>query len=189
MGLRDRLFNVMVKRPPDFVIGGVENPYLLRWWLTPWSGLYRDIPEEKRTRWQRFVRALPNAYLHIFLRSDDDRALHDHPWLCNASFLLDGSYTEYVPGWKVRRHAGQGKTRWERDPQNPIAILRDAGSWYFRWGRAIHRVHLHAGPCTTLFITGFAVREWGFWCPKGWVHFKRFTETRDGVSTVGRGCE
>lgn len=62
-------------RPPDFIIGGSNRPYMLRWWLI---------------RRNRFF----NIYLHKFLRSDDDRALHDHPWL-NMSYLLDGEYIEH----------------------------------------------------------------------------------------------
>jgi hypothetical protein len=50
-----------VKRRPDFIIGGADNPYLLRWWIIP------------RNRWC-------NVYLHKILRDDDPRALHDHPW-------------------------------------------------------------------------------------------------------------
>jgi hypothetical protein len=48
-------------RPPDFVIGG-DSPYMLRWWIIPRNKFF-------------------NIYLHRFLRSDDDRALHDHPWV------------------------------------------------------------------------------------------------------------
>lgn len=189
MGLRDRLrqrlLDVMLKREPDFIIGGTERPYLLRWYLTPWSGKYRDVPEAERTLWQRFVRALPNAYLHLFLRSDDDRALHDHPWLFNASVLLEGNYIEHVPD-PVAAEYGFDPT------QHPVKITRRAGSWYFRWGKAIHRVELIDGlPCTTLFITGPAAiwRDWGFYCPKGFVPWRKFTATEGGVSKIGRGCE
>ena len=76
IGLRAVMFNAFArwvigkaaKRPPNAIIGGPENPYLLRWWLIP------------RNRWF-------NVYLHQFKRSDDDRALHDHPWI-NASIVL-----------------------------------------------------------------------------------------------------
>ena len=47
-----------------------------RWWVIP------------RNKWF-------NVYLHHFLRSDDDRALHDQPWW-NLSILLDGEYTEHT---------------------------------------------------------------------------------------------
>ena len=64
------------RRPPDFIVGGKEDPYMLRWWIIP------------RNRWF-------NVYLHNFLRSDDDRAHHDHPWW-NFSILLRGEYTEHT---------------------------------------------------------------------------------------------
>ncbi len=66
-------------RPPDFVVQAPNGEvYLNRWHLIP------------KNRWF-------NIYLHHFLRSDDDRALHDHPWW-NASILLTGEYTEITPG-------------------------------------------------------------------------------------------
>ena len=61
-------------RPPDFVIGPREHPYLLRWWLIPRNRFF-------------------NIYLHKILRDDDDRALHDHPWW-NLSVVLAGGYLE-----------------------------------------------------------------------------------------------
>lgn len=158
MGLRDRLLNIMVQRRPDFVIGGDERPYLLRWWVIPRNRFF-------------------NVYLHLFLRSDDDRALHDHPWLFNCSILLEGSYREWVPGAEadgIRCNVG---------------ILRTQGNWYFRPHKAPHRVELIGGhPCTTLFITGPVVREWGFYCPKGWIPWQRFTASRN-KGEVGAGCE
>lgn len=146
-------------RQPDFVIGGQERPYLRRWWLIPRNPVF-------------------NIYVHQFLRSDDDRALHDHPWLFNCSILLDGEYLEHTPAGKFHRRAGD---------------------WKFRWGPAPHRVELfgdegdppvrpfmEAVPCWTVFITGPRTREWGFHCPQGWVHWKKFTST-DGTE-VGKGC-
>ena len=67
-----------------FYIGGMENPYMIRWYVIP------------RNRWF-------NIYLHKFCRDDDDRALHDHPWWF-VSFMLCGQYTEYTPkGSKIRK--------------------------------------------------------------------------------------
>lgn len=150
--LAPRLIAQADKRPPDVTIGGHDDPYLKRWWLIP------------RNRWF-------NVYLHHFLRSDDDRALHDHPWW-NLSVLLDGRYVEHTinaGGINVmsERHAGDRK-------------FRRAGS--------AHRIELIDGPCWTLFITGPRLREWGFHCPRGWVHWRDFTNPADGGQTVGRGC-
>jgi hypothetical protein len=154
MSLAERIIACITRRPPDFLIGGTERPYLRRWFVIP------------RNRWF-------NVYLHQFLRSDDDRALHDHPW-ANCSILLRGCYAEHTiaaGGINDRR----------------ILLV---GDWRIRWsGRFAHRVELIDGPCWTLFITGPRYRSWGFHCPDhGWVDWKRFTAA-DDPGAVGRGCE
>jgi hypothetical protein len=136
-------------REPDFVVGGRENPYMQRWWVIPRNPLF-------------------NIYLHRFLRSDDDEALHDHPWL-NVSYLLDGEYIEYSI------LAGGVTT----------AIRYKAGNLKFRRAKTAHRIEIDQ-PCWSLFITGPIVREWGFHCPKGWRHWKVFTDGKKG--TKGIGC-
>jgi hypothetical protein len=147
------LIDHMTRRPPDFVIGGSERPYLRRWFVIPRNPIF-------------------NIYLHEFLRSDDDRALHDHPW-SNLSCLLRGEYLEHTIA------AGGIENR---------AVLR-AGDFRFRWtGRLAHRIELLSGPCFTLFITGPRYREWGFHCAqRGWVHWKEFTAEHDS-GDVGSGC-
>lgn len=139
------------QRAPDVVIGG-NNPYLLRWHLIPKNRFF-------------------NVMLHKFLRSDDDRALHCHPWM-NISFLLAGEYTEHtIEAGGVHKHR----------------IYR-AGQWRFRWsGKLAHRIDLHDGSCWTLFITGPKYREWGFHCPKGWRHWEKFVAPDDS-GAIGKGC-
>ncbi len=154
MSLADRIIARVTRRPADFVIGGPERPYLLRWWLVPRNPLC-------------------NVYLHCFLRSDDDRAHHSHPWLFNFSTLLRGEYTEHVieRGGLLQRS------------------IRKLGDIKFRWGAAPHRIELHAGHCWTLFVTGPRVRQWGFYCmERGWIHWKLFTAA-DSHGEVGKGCE
>lgn len=150
----DKLVGYGQAHEPDFVIGGREDPYLCRWWLLPRNPAF-------------------NAYLHCFLRSDDDRALHDHPWP-NASVVLRGSYTEHTI-------AAGGVHRRE--------ILRAGDVRVRPSGRIAHRVELHDGPCWTLFFTGPRYRAWGFHCPdQGWVHWKQFTAPGD-AGAIGRGCD
>jgi len=142
---------VACTRPPDFVIGGQARPYLLRWWLIPRNPIF-------------------NVYLHCFRRSDDDRALHDHPWL-NLSLLLRGRYIEHTiaaGGINLRRELGAGE-------------LRIRSPW------AAHRVELVDGECWTLFVTGPRLRRWGFHCPTRWVPWEAFTAP-DDKGAVGRGC-
>lgn len=154
MSLANILIAPALRRAPDFIIGGAERPYLLRWWLIPRNPVF-------------------NVYLHCFLRSDDDRALHDHPWI-SLSVILRGQYTEHeiaAGGINVKN-------------------VRTAGQWRLRRsGKMAHRIELTDGPCWTLFVTGPRYREWGFHCPEaGWIHWGRFTAEGD-KGTVGRGCD
>lgn len=131
-------------REPDMIING---KYLKRWFLIPKNRFF-------------------NIYLHCFGESDDDRALHDHPWW-NISFLIKGELVEHTMNKK-------------RIIPWFIPILRSA--------KTAHRLELIKGPAWTIFITGPKVRSWGFHCPNiGWRHWKEFTSS-DGVN-VGKGCE
>ena len=123
----------VMRREPDVVIGDPARPYMLRWWLIPHNRFF-------------------NVYLHHVLRSDNDRALHDHPWR-SLSIMLDGKYLEVTEN---------GSREYKR------------GSVILRRARFSHRLVLHRTTCTTLFITGPRIREWGFHCPEGWRHWQVF---------------
>jgi hypothetical protein len=154
MSIAERLIARVTRRAPDFVIGGAERPYLRRWWVIPRNRFF-------------------NFYLHEFLRSDDDRALHDHPW-SNVSILLRGTYVEHTIAAGGVEHAQRLR--------NGQIRIRPSGTF-------AHRIELTDGPCWTLFITGPRYREWGFHCPRaGWVHWKRFTAA-DDIGAVGKGCD
>lgn len=134
----------IMMREPDFIIG---DNYIRRWWV---------VPRNKSC----------NVYLHEILHSDDDRAMHDHPW-ANTSLLIAGSYIEHTP---------EG------------AFTRVAGDVVERAANAQHRLEIMPGQSAiSLFMTGPTVREWGFACPKGWVHWTDFVDARD-AGQVGRGC-
>jgi hypothetical protein len=175
---------IACRRAPDFVVGA-DNPdgaYLLRWYVTPWRGWFNAIPEEQRTWWQRAIVAtvkwLPNVYLHMFLRDDDDRAHHDHPSWAFSGILRNGyvEHTIAAGGIHHRRTYAPGSIRFlPTRHAHRIELHRDAD------GRAI--------PCWTLFMFGPRVREWGFHCPeRGWVHWRAFTA--DGhPGEVGKGCD
>lgn len=107
-----------------------------------------------------------NVYLHHGLRDDDDRALHDHPW-DNQSYVISGQYREITPNGE---------------------FVREAGSLVSRMATDAHRLELVDGePFVSLFFTGSKVREWGFHCPNGWVHWQDFTAGENG-EIVGKGC-
>ncbi len=95
-----------------------------------------------------------NIYLHKFLGSDDDRALHDHPWI-SFSVLLKGELVE---------HLADG---------SQLNLKRFALK--FRTPSHLHRIELPQGTTAiTLFITGPVVRVWGFACPQGWMPWQRY---------------
>ena len=133
-----------MKSAPDFVIG---DDYLRRWWV---------VPRNEQC----------NVYLHHIIHSDDDRALHDHPW-DNTSMILRGDYVEVTPEGRFFRQAGDMITRSATDAHR-LEVLGPEG-------------------CVSLFFTGPKVREWGFHCPQGWRHWQEFTAVGDSSKT-GRGC-
>lgn len=140
-GMQEWAAGVMT-RAPDFIIG---DNYLRRWWIVPRNPFC-------------------NVYLHEILRSDDDRALHDHPWT-NTSIVLSGRYVEHMPfGLRQTREAGDIVTRQPTDA---------------------HRLEILPGErAVSLFMTGAKVREWGFHYPNSWTEFVDMSN----LGQVGPGC-
>lgn len=140
---------------PHQIIGSLEDPYLYRWKLLPLN------------RWF-------NVYLHKFMRSDDDRALHDHPWF-NASIVLNNGYFE---------HYQDGTVKYQKP-----------GSIIFRGAREAHRIELMYGragtelPVWTIFIIGPKLRTWGFYCPQGWRRWTEYVEITEAGNEIGKGCD
>lgn len=155
--LHERLLDWAVRKidtEADFVIRPTNGQaYMRRWFVV---------------RRNRFL----NVYLHHVLRSDDDRALHDHPWP-SVSIMLWGAMGEVYKG---------------RYGEAYRAIAERRIVW--RGARFAHRLVLpeHSLGAITLFITGPRIRSWGFYCPKGWRHWREFT-TPDDSSSIGRGCD
>jgi len=118
------------------------EPYLVRWHIIP------------RNKWF-------NIYLHHILRSDDERALHDHPW-ASVSFKLKGPLEEVYLDEHGFYQARAIPTLW------PI----------YRSSTFAHRLVLAGGATAwTIFITGRHVRLWGFWCPQGWRYWREYEKS------------
>jgi hypothetical protein len=146
------MHHISDSRAPDMLIGKEDDTYLERWYVIPRNRVF-------------------NVYLHHFLRSDDDRALHDHPWI-NASILLQSRYTEHtIAAGGVHRR-----------------VEYCAGAIKFRGASYAHRIELTHGPSWSLFITGPTMRSWGFHCPAGWRHWRDFVDTENS-GQIGRGCD
>jgi quercetin dioxygenase-like cupin family protein len=144
---------IPMSRPHDSVVGDEDSPYMLRW---------------------RMGRKNPvlNAFVHKFLRPDEEGALHDHPWP-SASLMLSGAVFEHV-----RTRNGE-----------QVRHLR-AGDLVFRGPRLAHRLSPDPtvpGDCWSLFLTGPKVREWGFHCATGWRPWQAYIADREDGSR--RGCE
>ena len=112
-------------------------------------------------RWWRVARNwATNCYFHIVRRSDDDRALHDHPWW-SFSIVLDGGYWEHTIAAGGVHHK----------------VWFGAGTMKFRRsGKYAHRLELERMfgeavelPARTIFVTGPVLRRWGFHAERQWV--------------------
>jgi len=149
-----KLFGLCV---PDFIIGW---DYLYRWYAVPKN---------------RFA----NFYIHKFERSDEERALHDHPWK-SVSFLIWGEIEE------VYRIYGEDPSM---GPEYYVDKWRSVPKFkpVFRVAAHTHRIVLKSKTAWTLFFTWRHEREWGFHCPNGWVPWQVFTEQLPDGTT--RGCD
>ena len=166
----ERLIARAVYRDPDFIVGGRKNPYLLRWYEL--GGKWVKDRKTRKPRWiSRTMLGIARPYLHCFLRSDDDRALHDHP-APSLSIGLRGRAIEHTiaaGGVHHRRTLKAGQVTW-------------------RSADFAHRIEIEPGTdYWTLFIFFPNVREWGFHCKNGWVPWRVFTAS-DDPGAIGAGC-
>jgi hypothetical protein len=142
--------------------------YLTRWYL--WGA--PKVPADFVSPFDEYGNPIPEAvwadgigvYLHRVHRSDDELALHNHPWMWARAIILHGGYLE------------ERRTRWDivrgyrRRPGDVVEL--DAGTF--------HRVQLAKCGCRvcvsvpeaeradveswSLFVCGPKHgRSWGFW--------------------------
>jgi hypothetical protein len=120
-----------------------------------------DLGVPYMTRYILFRTSFGGLYVHVFHRSDNDRARHDHPWNF-VSMILWRGYVEDRPGDRKRYYPG--------------ALLFRPATW-------IHRVELLRDcngaelPAVTLVWTTSKIRVWGFHVPDGWVEWREFFRT------------
>ena len=120
---------------------------LPRKWSVRWGEKHYCQTGVYLRRW-RFETPWGSVRLHHWLKSDDDRALHDHPWDF-WTYILKGSYTDISSPWEgFDTRVSQTVQRWH---------------WYYRPARHRHYVEVPPTGCWTLVLTGPIVRRWGFW--------------------------
>lgn len=117
------------------IIGPASDPYMVRYILFRW-------------------RNLPRVYVHKFVRSDDERAPHNHPWWF-MSLVLWGSYLEYTDTPPNPHHRG-----WLSFGYRNLDTFHRVGlpNYFRRDGTYGPK------PCWTICVTGPDVRGWGFRC-------------------------
>ena len=145
-------------------------------------GEYRDpdevispVGEPYLLRWHVVPKnAQANVYFHILL-GDDIGDMHTHPWH-NMSVILSGKYIETVGAQVGDRYI----------PSGPY--VRNKGETIYRQPQTPHRLELHPDSkyCMTLFSTGPAIKEWGFYVghplDSHWVHHTEMIENIDKTS-------
>jgi hypothetical protein len=130
--LLNRLFHCKV------IVNCDRDPFLYRWFVI---------------RTDRLA-----LFVHQFVRSDEDRALHDHPW----NFIV-------IPIWRgYIEHNDKGSRRvW------PIISAR------FRKAEYRHRVELIGGKSAwSLFFRFKSYREWGFWPKDGFILWNKWWQDK-----------
>lgn len=159
--------------------GDGASPYLTRITL-PWP-----------KRWG-------SCYLHIFHRSDNEDALHDHPWDF-VTFVIWGWYREHLAQRVVLPNFYNTEPEFFASPKEADCAMISTGSrlvhigqWLYRPADTIHRVELlkdrygREKPAITICWVSPKRREWGFWhtmldaerlrLPGSWEHYKKYFE-------------
>lgn len=156
--------------------------YMLRWWKIKRNWAF-------------------NCYYHIVKRSDEDLALHDHPWW-NFSIVLEGGYWEHLilaGGVHKKTWYGPGAVRFRRSgnfahrlelQREQVINQRLVDKAYVGDGQYIsfpyHMASYEERPVKTIFITGPVLRRWGFHHPERWVDAYEWDDFCDerGISTM-----
>lgn len=149
--LLNRFFNCKV------IVNCDHDPYLHRWFVI---------------RTERF-----GLFIHKFVRSDEDRALHDHPW----PFIV-------IPIWRGYVEHSEEKCDCFNCVNHPTMRphyvpvkrrVRPIISTRYRPATYRHRVELIGGkPSWSIFIRFKRIREWGFWPKEGFILWNKWWQDK-----------
>jgi hypothetical protein len=139
--------NILDHIPHKVIVNCERDPYLIRWYLLR----------------SKFIA----VFLHKFVRSDEDRALHDHPW----NFLVIPLWRGYVEHSSeveiIPTCYGDTGTAFQTGNTIKRRVWPIIGT-RFRRAEYRHRVELVKGkPSWSLFIRFKERRVWGFWPKDG----------------------
>lgn len=174
----ERFFNRFFDKKE--IVNCDRDVYLHRWYIIrkPWFALF----------------------LHKFVRSDEDRALHDHPWDFLVIPIWRGyfEHREQLVQCPDCAHRGFLDVLFEpsccrcNNDRRITAIVRRRVlpilGTRFRPGTYKHRVDLLTKECPagfnwpkpswSLFIRFREFRDWGFHLPEGWMQWNKFWQEK-----------
>lgn len=131
-----------------------RQPYLHRWYL------FRSKPV--------------TLFAHKFVNSDEDRALHDHPW----AFIVIPIWRGYIEHNEILAASPAGIHRWD----NKTRVLPFVGARY-RDFHYRHRVELMKNqqgeplPSWSIFFHFTRRREWGYWPATGFISHSKWWQS------------
>ena len=174
----------LISGRPHLTINRSDGPYLQRWCLIPHN---------------RFL----NVYLHRFLGSDEDAALHNHPWW-SIGMILKGKYLEYfqanygseiivrlVTKFKPKIRSTRCFHRvklFNTYKCSNCNIERNIEEEVYCWSCREGSMLYHTCNVWTIFITGPKIQDWGFLCPKGFIDHKDAIVTQTNHLHEGIKC-
>jgi hypothetical protein len=131
-------------------------------------------------RWRFMPDWLPGFRVHNILQSDDDRALHDHPFSF-LTIILKGGYYEHLADGTKKWH-GRGAILWRPAETLHRIELKTISQFtvYDTQGKRI-KTHRTLLPAWTFVLRSRYFRQWGFQTEAGWVHHKDFIDKREGM--------
>jgi hypothetical protein len=120
--------------------------------------------------------------IHHTMRSDFDRALHDHPWP-STSIVLKGGYFEILP-----KDQGQDSSKDSTDFQR---VWRSAGDVVSRAAHDRHRLEIVPGTsCWSMFIVGTWEKDWGFYDKEeGFVYWRKYLDDWTTITASDSKCK
>lgn len=134
--------------PPRVITGrDAKDEYLSRWYVKGKAPEVNDTGNPVDNLEQERESESYQIYLHRFHRSDNDGALHNHPWAWAFSIVLSGGYSE------ERRGADDKVYRKNVFPLS-VNIVRHGD---------YHRVDLFEVDAWSIFVVGPRVSSWSFW--------------------------
>lgn len=145
----NRIFNFKV------IVNCDRDPYLLRWYVIRTEAV--------------------GLFIHKFVRSDEDRALHDHPWDFIVIPIWRG-YNEWScwHSQEMAAHVAKFPAQAERygltaNGEKKRRVWPLIGT-RFRRATYRHRVELIGGKSSwSIFIRFRNWRDWGFWPKDGFI--------------------